>query len=35
MMYKEFQKNFRLFPKVFHTHFMSTAECLVIGMIDV
>ena len=32
MMYDEFHKHFRLFPKVFHTHFSSTAECLAFGV---
>ena len=35
MMDKEFQKNFRFFPKVFHTHFSSTAECLAFEVTDV
>ena len=32
MMYPEFQKHFRLFPKVFHTHFSGTAERSVFGV---
>ena len=35
MMDKEFQKHFRIFPKVFHTQFLSTtAERLAFGVID-
>ena len=35
MMDEEFQKHFRLFPKVIHTHFLSTAERLAFRVTDV
>ena len=32
MIYPEFQKHLKLFPKVFHTHFSGTAERSAFGV---